>query len=306
MTFDFLTIQKGNIVAELIEIVWYHMDKVQHTFLNKWLIFAINVSNIGQVCCSSSCVSHLISMCVCLFLSVPLIHLPTHFLHMQMQMSTAYLTSSEFHGSHPRWCCLVMLFHTSVLCGILQPVQLKYPQRRNKNTLRWLKNGRRNHATPWLKYKSYTENYYTPPWLTQPDKHTSQAWRPCSVYSTIGLSCHTPHPAICFSTSGGGLTSSVPQPFPDPFQAPQPSKTFMPSQMQALVLASASSLVNNGMLGVYSQAGSQREETSVGQRWSILSLSYSLSCHPAAAILTLGLLSLLDREQPSQIHGWLS
>ena len=29
------------------------------------------MSNIGQVCCSSSCVSHLISVCVCLFLSIP-------------------------------------------------------------------------------------------------------------------------------------------------------------------------------------------------------------------------------------------
>jgi len=30
-----MTIQKGNIVAELIEIVWYHMDKIRHIFLNK-------------------------------------------------------------------------------------------------------------------------------------------------------------------------------------------------------------------------------------------------------------------------------
>jgi hypothetical protein len=215
-----------------------------------------------------------------------LIHVLMHSSPMQMQMLTTYLTSLEFHGNHTKWYHSVMLSHSSVLCGTSQLVQLKYPQRINTNTPRLLRNGRRSHVTPWLKYRNSMENYYTLPWSYQLDKCTSQTWRPCSVRSMIALSCHTPHPVICLTTSGGGPTFSTTQSYPDPSQVLHSSKIFTPSQMQAPVLALVSVLAKDGMLGVYSQAGKQRDKTLVGQRLSASSSMYTLSCHPAPAILT--------------------
>ena len=165
--------------------------------------------------------------------------------------STTCLTNSEYHGNPPKQCHPVTLSHTWVLFGTSLLTQWKYPQKRNANTSRRLRNGRRSHSIPWLKYKNSTENYSTPPWLYQQDECTSPTWRPCSPFSTISLSCHTPHPTICLTISTGGPSSSNPQPFPDPSQALHPLRTLTPSQMPAQALASALPSARGGALGAY-------------------------------------------------------
>jgi len=223
---------------------------------------------------------------ICSFLSVIYhtllhAHLTMHSSPMLMWTSTVYLMNLEYHGNTPKQCHLVMSSLTWVLFGTSQCAQLKFLQKRSANTLKRLR-----HGTPWQRYRNSTESYYIPPWSFQQDERTSPAWRPCSASSTTALSCHTPHPAIRLMSSGGGPNSSMLQPYPDPSQVPLPSRTFMPSQMPAPVLALASSLVGSGALGIYSQTGRQKGKTSDGQKQLASSSSYSPSCHPAAAILT--------------------
>jgi len=230
-------------------------------------------------------------MKICSFLSViyhtPLhAHLMTRSSPMPMWTLMVYPMNLEYHGNTPKQCRLVTSSLTWVLFGTSQRAQLKFLWKRSANTLKRLRHGRTSHGTPWQRYRNSMESYYIPPWSFQQDEHTSPTWRPCSASSTTALSCHTPHPAICLMTSGGGLNSSMLQPYPDPSQVPLPSRTFMPSQTPAPVLALASSLVGSGTLGVYSQTGRQKGETLDGQKQLASSSSHSPSCHSAAAILT--------------------
>jgi len=83
------------------------------------------VSNLGQVCCSSSHVSHLISVCVCLFLSIPYpqtygqTHLPPNS-HPYNADPTEGVTNHQSYcanmGPTPINC--ILSTHRSILCTL--------------------------------------------------------------------------------------------------------------------------------------------------------------------------------------------
>ena len=189
-----------------------------------------------------------------------------HSLLTLMQTSITYLMNSGYHGSTPRPYPSVMLFHIWALFGISQHAQSRSPWRRSANIVVQLRTGRRNHNTPWQRCRSSMASCSTPPWWCQPGEHTSPTWRPCSPFSTIVLSCHTPHPTTHLMILFGGPNSSTLKPCLDPSQAQLPSKTWTLSQMPAQALALPLPSARIGRHGNYSQVGRLRGETSGGQK----------------------------------------
>ena len=146
------------------------------------------------------------------------------------------------HGNDPRISTSVHPSPSSDSLGTLEKRWSPYDPKRRTNIYLQSRNGERQGPTPWRKHKSYTENCYTPPWLTQTEDHTSPAWRPCLESSMTILTFRAPHPGKSLMTSTGGPSNSPNRPSEEVSQQHMRFVTSLLSQTQAQAQASQSSL----------------------------------------------------------------
>jgi len=96
-----------------------------------------------------------------------------------------------------------------VSCGIYPSSQSHSHQEREPSTSMPSKRGRHAAPTRYMKYKNYTESYYTQHLSSQPGVPISRVWSKCSVYLMTDPSSRVPPPKAPPQTSTGGREPSA-------------------------------------------------------------------------------------------------
>lgn len=165
------------------------------------------------------------------------------------------------------------------LNGTLKLIRCPWVKQRKRSIFEQQWNGRQKPPIPFKRFKNSMVNSSMHassfPW----DAHISPSWNPCSAYSTIILSCHTPDPKVSEQILSGGLTLSDSPSSADQFRNLSRYMMSGLSQMPAPELALPSPLGNSGELGDSSLDGKlwMVNGTSAGQRQLRSSVSFALS-----------------------------